>query len=90
VEIPIPNEEDRKKIFEIHLRNKPLSPGIVLDDLVSKTEGFSGADIAGACHKAALTALRRVVKQGGGEKAGKRIRLQITKADLLSGLQEVQ
>jgi len=90
VEIPIPNEEDRKEIFEIHLRNKPLSPRIVLDDLVSKTEGFSGADIAGACHKAALTALRRVVKQGGGEKADKRIRLQITKADLLSGLQEVQ
>jgi len=90
VEIPIPNEKDRKEIFEIHLRNKPLSPRIVLDDLVSKTEGFSGADIAGACHKAALTALRRVVKQGGGEKADKRIRLQITKADLLSGLQEVQ
>jgi len=90
VEIPIPNEEDRKEIFEIHLRNKPLSPRIVLDDLVSKAEGFSGADIAGACHKAALTALRRVVKQGGGEKADKRIRLQITKADLLSGLQEVQ
>ena len=90
VEIPIPNEEDRKEIFEIHLRNKPLSPRIVLDDLVSKTEGFSGADIAGACHKAALTALRRVVGQGGGEKADKRIRLQITKADLLSGLQEVQ
>jgi transitional endoplasmic reticulum ATPase len=90
VEIPIPNEDDRKEIFEIHLRNKPLSPGIVLDDLVSKTDGFSGADIAGACHKAALTALRRVVEQGGGEKADKRIRLQITKADLLSGLQEVQ
>jgi transitional endoplasmic reticulum ATPase len=90
VEIPIPNEEDRKEIFEIHLRNKPLSPRIVLDDLVSKTEGFSGADIAGACHKAALTALRRVVEQGGGEKADKRIKLQITKADLLSGLQEVQ
>ena len=90
VEIPIPNEEDRKEIFEIHLRNKPLSPRIVLDDLVSKTEGFSGADIAGACHKAALTALRRVVGQGGGEKADKRIRLQITKADLLSGLQKVQ
>jgi len=90
VEIPIPNEEDRKEIFEIHLRNKPLSSRIVLDDLVSKTEGFSGADIAGACHKAALTALRRVVEQGGGEKADKRIRLQITKADLLNGLQEVQ
>jgi len=90
VEIPIPNEEDRKEIFEIHLRNKPLSPRIVLDDLVSKAEGFSGADIAGACHKAALTALRRVVKQGGGEKADKRIKLQITKSDLLRGMEEVQ
>ena len=90
VEIPIPNEKDRKEIFEIHLQNKPLAPRIGLDDFVSKTEGFSGADIAGACHKAALTALRRVVEQGGGEKAGKRIKLQITKADLLRGMEEVQ
>jgi transitional endoplasmic reticulum ATPase len=90
VEISVPNEEDRKKIFEIHLRNKPLSSGIGLDSLVSKTEGFSGADIAGACHKAALIALRRMVEKGGGEKADKKIRIQITKADLLRGLEEVQ
>ena len=90
VEIPMPDEEDRNEIFEIHLRNKPLSKKIVLDDLISKTEGFSGADIAGACYKAALIALRRVVGQEGGEKAGKRIGLKITKADLLRGLKEAQ
>jgi transitional endoplasmic reticulum ATPase len=90
VEIPMPNKEDRNEIFQIHLRNKPLSPKIGVDDLVSKTEGFSGADIAGVCYKAALTALRRVVEQEGGEKACKRIKLKITKADLLRGLEEVQ
>jgi len=90
VEIPIPDGNDRKEIFEIHLRNKPLAPKIRLDDLVSKTEGFSGADIAGVCRGAALKALRRVVEQGGGKKRGKPSELKITLADLLSALEEVQ
>jgi transitional endoplasmic reticulum ATPase len=90
VEIPIPDESDRKEIFEIHLRNKPFERKIRLDDLVSRTEGFSGADIAGVCYKAALMALRRVVEQGGGGKGGKPRELKITLADLLSTLEEVQ
>lgn len=90
VDIPVPDENDRREIFEIHLRNKPLAPKISLDDLVSRTEGFSGADIAGVCHKAALKALRRVVQQGGGEKGDKTRELKITLADLLSTLEEVQ
>jgi transitional endoplasmic reticulum ATPase len=90
VEIPMPDKKDRMEIFEVHLRNKPLEPGINLDDLAARTEGLSGADIAGVCHEAALKALRRVVQQGGGRKGEKTRKLRITRADLLSSLEEVQ
>ncbi|HUV07654.1 MAG TPA: CDC48 family AAA ATPase [Spirochaetia bacterium] len=90
VETPIPDEKARKEIFEIHLRNKPCSQKINSNDLASRTEGFSGADIAGVCHKAAFKALRRVVEAGGGEETQGKINLQITREDLLSTIEEVQ
>jgi len=90
VEIPIPDEGDRREIFEIHLRNKPVATRVSPASLASKTEGFSGADIAGVCHKAALRALRRAVEQGAGETGGETIKLQITNADLLSSMEEIK
>jgi len=90
IEIPIPDKKDRRDIFEVHLRNKPLAPKISMVDLAEQTEGFCGADIAGVCHNAALKALRRVVEKGGGEKADDTIELKITKADLLSSIEEVR
>ncbi len=47
--VPLPNEEERRKIFEIHLnkRRKKDINGIDIDRLVSETEGYSGADIEG-------------------------------------------
>lgn len=47
--VGLPNRDERKKIFEIHIskRRKEDLSGINLDELASKTEGFSGADIEG-------------------------------------------
>lgn len=47
--VPLPNEKERRKIFEIHLnkRRRQDVPSINIDKLVSKTEGYSGADIEG-------------------------------------------
>ena len=61
VDIPLPDEESRRLIFEVHLRNKPLGPGIDAGDLAAGAEGFSGADIQGVCARAALRAVRRAV-----------------------------
>lgn len=47
--VPLPNEDERLKIFEIHLnkrRNQDVQ-GIDINELVSETEGYSGADIEG-------------------------------------------
>jgi len=61
VELPLPDAPGRLEIFEVHLRAKPLAPKIKLDDLVARTEGFSGAKIASLCNLAALKAVRRAV-----------------------------
>jgi transitional endoplasmic reticulum ATPase len=61
VEIPLPDEQSRSEIFAVHLRNKPLAPGISIANLAAATEEFSGAEIQGVCTKAALRAVRRAV-----------------------------
>lgn len=47
--VGLPNDNERKKIFEIHIskRRKQDLADINLDLLISKTKGYSGADIEG-------------------------------------------
>ena len=48
IEMTMPDEKDREEIFRVHLRNKPLEDGIDPAELAIRTEGFSGAEIAGS------------------------------------------
>lgn len=45
--VDLPNEEERKKIFDIHLkrRKKDINKDINYSSLIEETDGFSGADI---------------------------------------------
>ena len=47
--VDLPNKDERRKIFEIHIkkRRKEDFANIDLNKLVEKTEGYSGADIEG-------------------------------------------
>ncbi len=91
VEIPMPDEKERREIFEVHLRNKPLTAEIDSGELAARTEGFSGADIAAVCHKAALDAVRREVEtMDGRKKADEAMKPRITMEDLLKALEEAQ
>lgn len=56
--IPLPDYETRREIFNIQLRNTPLAPGMNLDDIITQTEGHSGAEITAICREAALAALQ--------------------------------
>ncbi len=88
IEIPIPDEKDREQIFRVHLKNKPLENGLETVDLTSRTEGFSGAEIASVCNRAALMAVRRAVaflKEHPQEKAA----VLITREDIDAALAEL-
>ncbi|MFW6049731.1 MAG: CDC48 family AAA ATPase [Myxococcota bacterium] len=56
--VPIPDLEARKRILAIHTRGMPLAADVKLDDLASRTEGFTGADLEDLVRRAGLLALR--------------------------------
>ncbi len=57
IEIPLPNEEARKGIFEINIKNMNSSK-ININSIIAATEGFSGADIKAMCVEAGMEAIR--------------------------------
>lgn len=88
LELPLPTEQDRQEIFEVHLRGKPLDKQIRASDWVAKTEGFSGAEIAQICNQAAVMAIRRAIQKQTGS-AKHKARVLIRQADIEAALREV-
>lgn len=56
--VDLPDVNERKEIFKVHLRNIKIDDSVDLDFLARQTPGFSGADIANVCNEAALIAAR--------------------------------
>ncbi len=59
IEIPVPNQISREKIFAIHLNGRPLGDDTELNKLAIMTEGYTGADIKAICEEATILAIRR-------------------------------
>ncbi len=57
--VELPELNDRKAIFKVHLRNVKIDESVDVDLLARQTPGFSGADIANVCNEAALIAARK-------------------------------
>jgi len=60
--VDMPDLNERKEIFEVHLRPLKLGGDVEIDFLSRQTPGFSGADIANLCNEAALIAARKEKK----------------------------
>ncbi len=57
--VELPDIDERKAIFEVHMKGLKLGNDIDKDFLSKQTPGFSGADIANVCNEAALVAARK-------------------------------
>jgi transitional endoplasmic reticulum ATPase len=88
IEIPMPEKNDRKEIFKVHLSGKPVAMSVDQEDLAVHTEGFSGAQIAAICNRAALMAVRRAVKTEQNPRK-KPPSLTVTRADIDKALEEI-
>ena len=66
IHVELPDLQERKEIFLVHLRPIKLDESVDVDFLSKQTPGFSGADIANVCNEAALIAAR-----GGRKKVSK-------------------
>jgi len=58
IHVELPDLNERKEIFLVHLRPLKVDSTIDADFLARQTPGFSGADIANVCNEAALIAAR--------------------------------
>ncbi len=62
ISVDLPDVNERKEIFEVHLRPLRLADDVKSDFLAKQTPGFSGADIANVCNESALIAARKEKK----------------------------
>ena len=81
IEVGLPNEETRIKIFEIHTQNMPLAKEIDIKKIAKEAGKVSGAVIEGICQKAGLYALRRKKKNS---------KLEVTKNDFENALKSIK
>lgn len=57
--VDLPDMNERREIFEVHIRPLKLAKDVDIEFLSKQTPGFSGADIANVCNEAALVAARK-------------------------------
>ena len=65
--VDLPDLNERKEVFGVHLRPLKLDNTVDVDLLARQTPGFSGADIANVCNEAALIAARHSKNAVGKE-----------------------
>ena len=65
INVDLPDLNERKEIFKVHLKPVKIDPTVDVDMLARQTPGFSGADIANVCNEAALIAARHDKKNVG-------------------------
>ncbi|KAG6816039.1 26S proteasome regulatory subunit 6A-B [Tephrocybe sp. NHM501043] len=77
IEFPLPNENARARILEIHSRKMTIAPDVNYEELARSTDEFNAAQLKAVCVEAGMIALREGATKLGHE-------------HFLSGISEVQ
>ena len=62
IEVPMPDEQSRKEIFDAHLRGVKLASSVSVPDLAKLTEGYTGAEIAAIVDQARMRAIQEFIE----------------------------
>ncbi|TKX87738.1 AAA family ATPase [Halorubrum sp. SS5] len=90
VHVPVPDETARRRIFEVHTRDKPLADDVDLDALARRTEGYVGADIEAVAREASMNASREFIGSVTPEEVGESVgNVRVTMAHFEDALREV-
>jgi transitional endoplasmic reticulum ATPase len=81
VELGLPDDKTRERIFEVHSRGMPLMKSIDLNSYVSKTDGWSGAEIEALLRNSGMLAIKRSYE--------KNVSVSIKKDDLETAFNEL-
>ncbi len=77
IDIPFPDTGSRADIFRIHTSRMNLAKNVDFDELASRSEGMTGAEIKAVCTEAGMFAIRED-------------RERVTKDDMFDGLEKVR
>jgi transitional endoplasmic reticulum ATPase len=79
--VPPPDYKSRKQIIHIHTKKKPLADDTNIDNLATKMDGYTGADIAAVASAAVMLALREHISKYGkpqeAEKHAKELKIHM-------------
>ena len=90
VHVPVPDEEARRKIFDVHTQHKPLADDVDFERLARQTEGYVGADIEAVCREAAMNASREFINSVSPEEIDDSVgNIRITMEHFENALAEV-
>ncbi|WP_256390996.1 CDC48 family AAA ATPase [Natronoarchaeum rubrum] len=90
VHVPVPDEDAREAIFEVHTRNKPLADDVDLGWLASRTEGYVGADIEAITREASMAASREFINSVSPEEIDESVgNVRISREHFEQALDEV-
>jgi transitional endoplasmic reticulum ATPase len=87
LKFPIPDEEGRLEIFQVHTRERPLSDDVNLTELARRTAGLVGSHIASIAKRATMLAIAELINDPQKSKSRK---LLITASHFNAALKEVQ
>jgi len=94
IEIGVPNTQARLQILKIHTRAMPLAADVDLQEIAEHSHGFVGADLEALSQEVGMIALRgfltTVPLESDGGVSPALAALQVTRADFLAGLKEVE
>ena len=93
IAVPIPDRNGRFDILKIHTRGMPLADDVDMNRLADITHGFVGADLQALAKESAMMALRRLMPSLdtlGDLKGEDLLSMQITMADFMSALREIE
>ncbi|XP_015449393.1 spermatogenesis-associated protein 5 [Pteropus alecto] len=62
VYVPLPDAATRREIFNLQFHSMPISQDVDLDELILRTDTYSGAEIIAVCREAALLALEEDIQ----------------------------
>jgi transitional endoplasmic reticulum ATPase len=90
IHVPVPEEEGRQKIFEVHTRDKPIADDVDLAWLAGETDGYVGADIEAVCREASMAASRELIGSVDPEEIDESVgNVRISKSHFEEALDEV-
>jgi len=90
--VPPPEKKERKEIFAIHLKGKPLAEDVDLEELAEKTNEYVGADIEAICREATMLVLREVLQSGMDRETAKKKakKIKITRKHLEDAIKKIK